>query len=172
MELRIGEAGEILAKTPATLNALLAGLPDAWLHASEGPGTFTPIDVLGHLIYGEQVDWIPRVKIILQYGEARAFDPFDRRGFASLAEGRPVADLLAEFAELRRGNLAHLRSLAPNLDAAGTHPALGRVTVRQLLAAWVVHDLGHIAQIVRVLARQYGDAVGPWREYLSIVKQT
>jgi hypothetical protein len=169
MEFRIEEAGEFLARTPATLNALLAGLPDAWLRASEGPGTFTPIDVLGHLIYGEQVDWIPRAKIILEHGEARAFDPFDRVGFGPILEGRSVRELLAQFEELRRSNLAALRNLSPDLEATGTHPELGRVTMGQLLAAWVVHDLGHISQILRVLAKQYGEAVGPWRAYLSIV---
>jgi hypothetical protein len=169
MEFRIEEAEEILARTPATVSALLAGLPVAWLHANEGPGTFCPIDVLGHLIYGELVDWIPRAHIILQYGEARAFDPFDRQGFAPIIEGRTVGELLTQFEELRQSNLSAMRDLSPHLDLIGTHPALGRVTMRQLLACWVVHDFGHIAQIVRVLAKQYGEAVGPWREYLSII---
>src|SRR6185503_10327067 len=114
---------------------------DAWLHASEGPGTFSPLDVLGHLILGEQTDWIPRAKIIVQSGEARPFDPFDRRGFLPILEGRGVGELLAEFADLRQQNLVELRSISPDLDLPGTHPALGRVTMRQLLASWVVHDL-------------------------------
>jgi len=171
MEFRIEEAGEILARTPATLGALLAGLPDVWLHASDGPGTFTPIEVLGHLIYGELVDWVPRARIILQYGESRSFDPFDRKGFVPVVEGRSVDELLAQFAELRRSNLACLPDFSSHLEAPGTHPAFGRVTMRELLSTWVVHDLGHIAQIARVLARQYGEAVGPWREYLSIINR-
>ncbi len=164
------EAIEILERTPATVSALLGGLSEPWVHASEGSGTFSPIDVLGHLIYGEQVDWIPRAKIILEFGEARPFDPFDRTGFGQIIEGRGVGELLEQFATLREQNLAELRSISPDLDLSGTHPGLGRVTMRQLLAAWVVHDLGHIAQITRVLAKQYREAVGPWREYLTIVK--
>lgn len=170
MDFQLAEAIEILERTPATVSALLNGLSNPWLHASEGPGAFSPIDVLGHLIYGEQTDWIPRARIIVESGEARPFDPFDRRGFLSIIEGQDVGELLAQFANLRKQNLAELQRLSPDLDLAGTHPALGRVTMRQLLASWVVHDLGHIAQITRVLANQYREAVGPWREYLSVVK--
>ena len=170
MDFRLDEAIEILERTPASVTELLRGLSGPWLSASEGPGTFSPIDVLGHLIYGEQTDWIPRAKIMVDCGESRAFDPFDRTGFLPIIEGRGVDELLAQFTDLRQENLAGLRRLSPDLDLTGTHPGLGRVTMRQLLASWVVHDLGHIAQITRVLAKQYRDAVGPWREYLSIVK--
>jgi hypothetical protein len=170
MDFHVSEAIEILERTPATLSALLGGISDSWSHASEGPATFSPIDVLGHLILGEQTDWIPRAKIILESGESRPFDPFDRTGFLPLIEGRGVEELLAQFADLRKQSLGELRRFSPDLGLTGTHPALGRVTMRQLLAAWVVHDLGHIAQITRVLAKQYREAVGPWREYLSIIK--
>lgn len=143
------------------------------MSAREGPDTFNTIDVLGHLIYGEQADWIPRARIILECGESKAFEPFDRRGFASIIEGQSGDALLARFAGSRRESLQALRGFQLDdtlLGSPGTHPELGRVTMRQLLATWVAHDLGHVAQIVRVLARQYGDAVGPWREYLSIVR--
>jgi hypothetical protein len=173
MEFHLAQAIEVLERTPLALSGLLHGISDPWLSAREGPETFSAIDVLGHLIYGEQADWIPRARIILECGEARIFDPFDRRGFASIIEGRSGDALLVQFAELRRESLRALRGFQLDeklLDAAGTHPELGRVTMRQLLATWVAHDLGHIAQIVRVLARQYGEAVGPWREYLTIVR--
>jgi hypothetical protein len=169
MDFHIAEAIQILERTPASISALLAGLSDPWLHASEGPGTFSPIDVLGHLILSEQTDWIPRAKIILESGESRPFDPFDRFGFQPIIEGRAVGELLVQFATLREQNLTELRGISPDLDLTGTHPGLGRVTMRQLIAAWAVHDLGHIAQITRVLAKQYRDAVGPWHQYLSIV---
>ena len=130
------------------------------------------MDVLGHLIYGEQVDWIPRIRIILEHGEARPFDPFDRVGFEHLIAGKTIEELLNTFAVLRQESLQELSALKLEpamLSRTGTHPALGQVTLGQLLAAWVVHDLGHLAQIERVMARQYRDAVGPWREYLPIL---
>jgi hypothetical protein len=172
MDVHIEDAKALLARTPEALAGLLAGLPQAWLECDEGPKTFSPIDVLGHLIYGEQVDWIPRMKIILEHGEAREFDPFDRLGFEDLIAGKSVEELLSKFATLRNQSLKELSTL--NLEPAllvrkGTHPALGQVTLGQLLAAWVVHDLGHLAQIERVMARQYREAVGPWREYLPIL---
>jgi len=173
MELQVAQAIEILERTPQALTGLLQGVSDPWLNAREGPETFSPIDVLGHLIYGEEADWIPRARIILEHGQARPFDPFDRRGFRSIVAGQSVDALLNQFAALRAENLGTLRGFhldRERLDFAGTHPALGRVTLRQLIATWVAHDLGHIAQIVRVMAKQYGEAVGPWREYLSIVR--
>jgi hypothetical protein len=172
MDVRIEDAKALLARTPAILSGLLSGISEAWLECREGPKTFSPIDVLGHLIYGEQVDWIPRMKIILEQGEARPFDPFDRLGFADLIAGKSVEELLSMFAKLRNQSLMDLSALKlqpASLARNGTHPALGKVTLGQLLAAWVVHDLGHLAQIERVMARQYREAVGPWREYLPIL---
>lgn len=162
----------LLARTPAALSGLLNGVPQAWLDCREGPKTFSPIDVLGHLIYADQVDWLPRIRIILEQGEARPFDPFDRVGFEDLIAGKSVEEILNTFATLRNQNLQELSALKlqPNMLARkGTHPALGCVTLGQLLATWVVHDLGHLAQIERVMARQYRESVGPWREYLPIL---
>jgi hypothetical protein len=162
----------ILARTPATLDALLRGLPDGWIAAHEGGETWSPFDVVGHLIHGERTDWVPRVRIILQHGEARAFDPFDRFAQFGGSEGRTLASLLDEFATLRRESLRELAALRltdADLDRRGQHPELGVVTLRQLLATWVAHDLDHVAQVSRVLARQYSDEVGPWRAFLRII---
>ena len=166
------EAVALLERTPATLAALLDGLPEAWLAASEGPETFTPRDVVGHLIHGEETDWMPRLRIILEHGESLPFAPFDRFAFRTASVGRTTSALLERFARLRAANLGALSAVPLDdrtLARTGTHPALGRVTLRQLLAAWVVHDLGHLKQVVRTMARQYREAVGPWREYLTIL---
>jgi hypothetical protein len=168
----VDEAVAILSRTPAAIDAMLRGLPEAWLTAHEGGETWSPFDVVGHLIHGERTDWLSRARIILEHGESRPFEPFDR--FAQFAEsrGRTLASLLDEFAELRQQNLAALSGLALNegdLARRGRHPALGVVTLRQLLATWVAHDLDHIMQIARVLARQYGEEVGPWRAYLRAI---
>src|SRR6266850_3046361 len=168
----IEEAMAILARTPSTLDALLRGLPASWTLAHEGGETWSPFDVIGHLIHGEQVDWIPRVKIILAHGDARAFDRFDRLAQFTASAGRTLPDLLDDFARLREANLRELGSLNltnADLDRLGRHPELGLVTLRQLLATWVAHDLDHVMQISRVLARQYSDEVGPWRAYLRII---
>ena len=169
------EAVAILARTPATLDALLRGLPDGWIAAHEGGDTWSPRDVIGHLIHGERTDWMPRVKIVLEHGEARAFHRFDR--FAQLAapQARTLASMLDELATLRQDNLRELASLGltgEDLDRRGRHPELGVVTLRQLLATWVAHDLDHVVQISRVLARQYSDEVGPWKAYLRIISGT
>ena len=166
------EAVAILARTPATLDALLRDLPDGWLMANEGDKTWSPFDVVGHLIHGERTDWVPRARIILQHGEGRAFDKFDR--FAQFADsgGRTLPGLLDEFATLRQTNLRELTGLGitdADLDRRGRHPELGVVTLRQLLSTWVAHDLDHVVQISRVIARQYSDEVGPWRAYLRII---
>ena len=171
----IEEAAAILARTPSTLDALLRGLPVSWTLAHEGAETWSPFDVMGHLIHGEQVDWIPRAKIILADGDARAFDRFDRLAQFTASTGRTLPTLLDDFARLREANLRELRSLnltTADLDRLGRHPELGAVTLRQLLATWVTHDLDHIMQISRVLARQYSDEVGPWRAYLRIISGT
>jgi hypothetical protein len=169
------EAIAILSRTPATLDALLRGMPDAWLVAHEGGETWSPFDVLGHLIHGERTDWIPRARIIVQQGEARAFDKFDRFAQFAASKGRTVASLLDEFATRRQENLGELTAMnltEADLDRRGRHPELGVVTLRQLLATWVAHDLDHLVQISRVLARQYSDEVGPWRAYLRIISGT
>ena len=168
----LANAIEVLERTPATFRALLAELPDAWTAPNEGPDTFSAFDNLGHLVHAERTDWIPRARIILEHGRARPFDPFDRFAQAHESRGKSVLDLLDELATLRTENLETLRGwrlTARELAMEGEHPALGRVTLAQLLAAWVVHDLGHIAQTSRVMAKQYRDDVGPWRAYLPIV---
>lgn len=171
----IEEAMALLARTPSTLDALLRGLPVSWTVAHEGGDTWSPFDVIGHLIHGEHVDWIPRAKIILAHGDARAFEKFDRLAQFTASGGRTLPDLLADFARLREANLRELGSLnltEVDLDRPGRHPELGVVTLRQLLATWVAHDLDHIMQVARVLARQYSDEVGPWRAYLRVISGT
>jgi hypothetical protein len=163
---------EILRRTPAILRVWLAGLPDDWVQRHEGPDTWSPYDILGHLIHGERTDWIPRATHILSGRGEEPFPPFDR--FAQLHEskGKPLDVLLDEFEGLRLMNLRELESFAlgeEELKLHGTHPELGPVTLGQLLATWVTHDLAHMAQIARVMARQHRTAVGPWRKYLSIL---
>lgn len=172
MEYRLDQAKEILRRTPRTLNALLSDLPDDWVRANEGPETFSPYDVIGHLIEGEENDWIPRARIILEHGEAKPFEKFDRFAMYEKSKGKSLAELLARFEEVRGRSLRQLEEmkLTPELlQKRGMHPALGVVTLSQLLSAWVVHDLGHIRQIVRVMAKQYREEIGPWTAYLSIV---
>lgn len=169
-KLRDGIA--VLERTPATLRTMLTGLPARWIDATEGPETWSPYVIVGHLIHGERTDWIPRAALILAQGPQRRFEPFDRFGQFRESEGKSLAVLLDEFARLRTENLATLANwhLADaQLALQGEHPAFGIVTLRQLLATWVAHDLGHIAQIARVMAKQYRDAVGPWREYLPVM---
>lgn len=172
MEYRLDQAKEILRRTPAILNALLGDLSNDWVLANEGPDTFSPYDVIGHLIEGEEHDWIPRARIILEHGEAKPFEKFDRFAMYEKSKGKSPAELLARFAEVRGESLRQLDELdlTPELlQKQGSHPALGVVTLSQLLSAWVVHDLGHIRQIVRVMAKQYREEIGPWTAYLSIV---
>jgi hypothetical protein len=172
MEFELAHAIEILQRTPATLNSLLRDLSEPWLVQNEGPETWSPYDVIGHLIHAEETDWMPRAKIILEHGETRAFEPFDRVAMFAESKGKSIVELLDTFAQLRAANLRELRSLnltSDLLDKRGRHPELGVVTLKQLLSTWVVHDLGHIRQVARVLSKQYGEAVGPWRAYLSIL---
>jgi hypothetical protein len=166
------ESTALLARTPATLNAMLRGLPEVWTHRNEGPDTWSAFDIVGHLIVGERTDWMPRVRIILDHGEARAFDPFDRFAQAKDTKGQSLENLLDDFAALREQNLSALEAL--NLQPAdfarrGTHPALGLVTLSELLATWTVHDLTHLHQLARVMARQYREEVGPWSAYLGVL---
>ncbi|MBC7788565.1 MAG: DinB family protein [Anaerolineae bacterium] len=162
----------VLERTPATFRALLAGLPDHWTATNEGPETFSPFDNVGHLIHGERKDWIPRARIILEQGANRRFEPYDRFAQVRESQGKSLTQLLDEFALLRAENLATLRGWTLSereLALEGEHPALGNVTLRQLLATWVAHDLGHVAQTTRVMAKQYREAVGPWRVYLPVL---
>lgn len=168
----IEEAAAILARTPATLDAMLRGLPDGWIASHEGGETWSPFDVIGHLIHGERTDWIPRARIILDYGEAKPFDKFDRFAQFEASKGRTLASLLDEFTTVRQESLRQLTAMRlteADLDRRGRHPQFGTVTMRQLLSTWVAHDLDHVVQISRVLAGQYADEVGPWRAYLRII---
>jgi len=172
MEFDINHAFEVLERTPATFRALLGGVSQAWTAPNEGPETFSAFDNLGHLIHGERSDWLTRARIILAQGDNRRFEPYDRFAQKRESQGKSLADLLDEFENLRAQNLAILRGWrlsGAQLALQGEHPALGTVTLRQLLSAWVVHDLGHIAQTTRVMAKQYREAVGPWREYLPVL---
>ncbi len=162
----------MLERTPPTLRALLGGLPDLWALGNEGPETFSPFDNVGHLIHGERTDWIPRARIVLAQGASRRFEPYDRFAQVRESKGKSLAELLAEFGRLRAENLTTLRNWKLSdreLALEGEHPELGMVTLRQLLATWVAHDLSHVAQISRVMAKQYRDAVGPWQLYLPIL---
>ena len=166
------EAMAVLSRTPAALEALLRGLPQSWVDGNEGGTTWSAYDVIGHLIHGEETDWMPRVRVILAHGDARPFDKFDRLAQFKASSERTLGDLLDEFAAARRQNLDALQTLGlsgADLDRPGRHPELGPVTLRQLLATWVAHDLDHVMQISRVLARQYSDEVGPWRAYLRVI---
>lgn len=173
MQFNLEQATEILSRTPAVLNALLNGLSSDWTTNNEGGDTWSPYDVVGHLIHAERTDWMPRLQIILASGEAEPFPPFDRFAMFEESKGRSLEELLATFAELRAQSLAELASLhltAADFDKRGTHPAFGAVRLRELLATWVVHDFSHLSQLSRTMAKQYAEAVGPWAAYLSILQ--
>lgn len=162
----------VLERTPTTLAALLDGLPEIWVTATEGDGTWSPFDVIGHLIHGERTDWIPRARQILA-GDTRPFEAFDREAQFSESRGQDIGELLATFARLRRENLEALTGFSlksEDLGRHGLHPELGEVTLGQLLATWVVHDLDHIGQVARTMAKVYATTVGPWTAYLSILR--
>lgn len=169
---KLDEAVTILERTPATLSALLSGLPDTLIRATEGDGTWSPYDVIGHLIHGERADWIPRARHILA-SETRPFEPFDQMAQFTESKNKDLGELLATFADLRRENVAALTAMnltKDDLGRKGLHPELGDVTLDQLLATWVVHDLDHVAQVVRTMAKVYAEATGPWTAYLSILQ--
>ena len=173
MEPELEQTTSLLARTPAALDALLRDLPDAWTFRNEGEGTWTAFDVVGHLIHCEETDWMPRVRMIMQFGDSRTFEPFDREGHAQAIAGKSLGQLLDELAHLRAENLRELRALhlsRADLARRGQHPSLGAVTLSQLLATWAAHDLTHLHQISRVMAHQYRDAVGPWSHYLGVMK--
>jgi hypothetical protein len=172
MEFDLEQGIAVLERTPRVLRAMLAALAPAWTDATEGPETWSPFVIVGHLIHGERTDWIPRAQLILAQGTNRRFTPYDRFAQFRESRGKALAELLDEFARLRADNLATLagwRLTDAQLALEGEHPELGTVTLRQLLATWVAHDLGHIAQTARVMAKQYREAVGPWRAYLPIL---
>jgi hypothetical protein len=172
MEFQLDHALEVLERTPAAFRALLGGLSPAWTAPNEGPETFSAFDNVGHLIHGERADWIVRARIILAQGPDRTFSPYDRFAQYRESQGKTMADLLDEFARLRAENLDVVRGwrlTERELALQGEHAALGPVTLRQLLSTWAAHDLGHLAQTARVMAKQYRDEVGPWRAYLPIL---
>lgn len=172
MQHNLQDTISLLARTPAALDALLRGLPETWARQNEGEKTWSAFDIVGHLIHGERTDWMPRAKMILQFGESKAFEPFDRWAQERESQGKSLAQLLDEFAPLRSENLNELRALnlkPEDLARRGRHPALGVVTLSHLLATWAAHDLTHLHQISRVMAHQYRDAVGPWNAYLGVL---
>jgi hypothetical protein len=179
-EFRVAEAVAVLTRTPATLDALLRGMPNIWVRSNEGCSnegndTWSAFDIVGHLIVGERTDWMPRARIILEDGEARAFDPFDRFAQAQESQGKSLEQLLDDFGRLRKENLAALQTLnlqPEHLARRGRHPALGVVTLSELLATWAVHDLTHVHQLSRVMAYQYREACGPWSAYLGVLQCT
>jgi hypothetical protein len=163
----------LLSRTPAALDAFLRDLPEWWTSQNEGEKTWSAFDVVGHLIHGEKTDWMPRAKMILQFGDSRTFEPFDRWAQQRESQGKSLSQLLDEFARLRWENLKELQKMnlqREDLERCGKHPALGMVTLAQLLATWAVHDLTHLHQISRIMAYQYRDAVGPWSAYLGVLK--
>jgi hypothetical protein len=163
----------LLARTPATLDAFLRDLPDAWTLSNEGEDTWSAFEIVGHLIHGERTDWMPRTRLILQFDDTKPFVPFDRWGHRRESEGKTLGALLDEFARLRDENLSELRGLnlqESDLQRRGRHPALGVVTLSQLLATWAAHDLSHLHQLTRVMAHQYREAVGPWTAYLGVMQ--
>ena len=173
MEFDLNAGVAVLERTPATLRAMLEGLPDVWLHGTEGPGTWSPYIVMGHLIHCEREDWIRRAEMVLAQGPLRKFTPLDRVAQLRERQDRTLPELLDEFADLRAKNLATLTGwnlTDAHLALEGEHPEFCAVTMKQLLSTWVAHDLGHLVQINRVMARQYRDAVGPWRAYLSVMR--
>jgi hypothetical protein len=172
MDFELKSARDILARTPLVLTSLLQNLPDDWARQNEGPDTWSPFDVVGHLIHGELTDWIPRTRIILEHGAGKTFEPFDRFAQFETSAGRSLNQLLEEFSTLRKRSLVALDELditTKHLDLEGRHPELGAVRLKQLLSTWVVHDLGHIGQIVRTMAKRYESEVGPWTAHLRVL---
>lgn len=168
----IEEAIQILETTPNVLTAFLSNVPATWVDVNEGKGTWSPFDILGHLVHGEKTDWVARTRIILEEGESKTFQPFDRFAQFEESKGKSLATLLEEFEALREKNIQYLKGqtlTVSDYEKTGIHPDFGEVTLKQLLSAWVVHDLSHIRQIARVLAKQYKTEIGPWEQYLPVV---
>lgn len=174
MKYTIDKALEVLEQTPSTLYSFLSNLSDEWIHSNEGENTWSVFDVIGHLIHGEKTDWIQRSKIILSDSENKTFESFDRFAQFEISKGKSIAQLLQEFSDLRAENLKELKTLKiteAQFNLKAIHPELGEVTLKALLASWVTHDLGHIAQIARIMAKQYKDEVGPWEAYIPILNR-
>ncbi len=172
MVFNLNRSISILERTPRILEAYLSGLEKEWTEVNEGPDTWSAYDIVGHLIHGEKTDWIPRLKIILNDQNHEAFESFDRFAQFENSKGKSLEFLLQEFADLRSHNIQYLRFCNLSQDdfrRTGVHPELGKVQLKELLATWVTHDLGHIAQISRVMAKQYRHEVGPWSAYISIL---
>ncbi|HTC75194.1 MAG TPA: DinB family protein [Edaphobacter sp.] len=172
-KFNLADAIALLSRTPATLDALLRGTPNIWAYSNEGKDTWNAFDIVGHLVAGERTDWMPRLRILLEHGESRPFDPFDRFAQSRESQGKSLEQLLDEFGRLRKENLTTLQALnlqPQDLSRRGKHPSLGLVTLSQLLATWAVHDLTHLHQLSRVMAHQYRDAVGPWSVYLGVLQ--
>ncbi len=173
MDFQITQTVEILSQTPATIKSLLGNLSDEWIYASDGENNWSPFDIIGHYIHGEETDWIPRAEVILARGENAIFEPFDRFAQFEISKGKTLPELLETFADLRRKNIEILESwnlTDEQLNLKGIHPELGEVTLGQLLATWAVHDLTHIRQLVTVLAKQNTENVGAWKQYLTILQ--
>jgi hypothetical protein len=173
MDFNLQNSIALLSRTPSTLNALLRDLPDAWTKANEGEDTWTPVDVVAHLLYTDRIDWIPRAKIIREFGETKPFDPLNRLGHVEMCKGKSLPQLLDEFVQIRSANLEEIPAWnlsAEDLAKRGQHPALGPAKLSQLIAAWTVHDLTHLHQITRILAHQYREAVGPWNKFLGVLQ--
>jgi hypothetical protein len=173
MHFNLTHATDSLSRTPGILRSLLGNLPNEWTSGNEGDQSWSPFDVLGHLIHGELTDWIPRIKLIVESGESKTFEPFDRFAQFEASKGKSMEELLATFEEVRSNSIDALHKMnitEEDLKIRGKHPELGAVTLEELIATWVVHDLDHLAQISRTMAKQYKEAVGPWQAYLSILK--
>jgi len=174
MKFNLDDAIQLLRSTPDTLWVMLASLPEEWTSSNEGPETWSPFDVVGHLIHGDKTDWMPRTRIILELGEDKVFEPFDRFAQLEDSKGKSLTELLDEFADLRAENLEALEDMqltAQDMERTGQHPEFGKVTLGQMLATWATHDLSHIAQISRVMSKQYKDEVGPWSAYIRVIKE-
>ena len=174
MNFDLASASDILSRTPSVLKSMLSDLPAEWAQGNEGDQTWSPFDVIGHLIHGERTDWIPRIRMVLESGESRSFEPFDRFAQFEESKGKSLEELLSTFAYLRSQNIETLKTMnitQEDLARKGKHPELGTVRLEELIATWVVHDLDHVAQITRTMAKQFKDAVGPWEAYLSVLKR-
>jgi DinB superfamily len=172
MQYSLNKSAQILERTPAVLKALLLGVDEEWLMSNEGPETFSPYDVVGHLIHGEKTDWTERTKMVLEFGTSKPFEPYDRFAQFEESKGKSIEQLLAEFEVLRKKNMEWLQSLNltdADLEKKGMHPSLGEVNLKNLLSTWVVHDLTHIAQVTRVMAKQYKEEMGPWPQYFRVL---
>jgi len=175
MQFDINRAIEVLERTPSVIKSLLSEISDEWTLNNEGENTWSPYDVVGHLVHGEKTDWMPRLEMVLGNSETKTFEPYNRFAQFEMSKGKSLATLLSEFELFRKENLDTLKAKnisEKDLNKIANHPSLGSVTLKNLLSAWVVHDLGHITQISRVMAKQYKEEIGPWSKYLTIVKTT